>query len=382
MKKRIFLNSIVSGLLLVTSCGKDDETASVNGSTGTEVEQTVAQKTYPITIKAKKQSSISKIALGENYTLTFESTDQLVLKDADGNEYGTLDLQSGAGETTATFSGEIKEDAVGQEIIASIGIELSTVANSTVSLADAVQKYCYLVAEQTFTYSSAEEGSAIFDLTLADQNAYIAFTVADGQKKVSLKKDGDANYSWYDVNTSTHHAWLAVPGGAKYSTRFKSANLMAAKGNIYTVTVTDVIDLGLSVLWCTSNATSSETDQKTWEDAKTLATNIEGYTLPSADNFCELTGEKTVEGVTVSKTEKWDGTGTENGVTFSTDYGSVFFPAAVFNSGYHADYEGLYWSVESDTYGGAYFLYFYGDDAYVDSDNVRFECSVRLVRGL
>ena len=373
MKKRIFLNSIVSGLLLVTSCGKDDETASVNGSTGTEVEQTVAQKTYPITIKAKKQSSISKIALGENYTLTFESTDQLVLKDADGNEYGTLDLQSGAGETTATFSGEIKEDAVGQEIIASIGIELSTVANSTVSLADAVQKYCYLVAEQTFTYSSAEEGSAIFDLTLADQNAYIAFTVADGQKKVSLKKDGDANYSWYDVNTTTHQAWLAVPGGATYSTRFKSANLMAAKGNIYTVTVTDVVDLGLSVLWCTSNATD---ELFNFSDAcdKYKAANNKGYRLPTKDEYDKL--------LAVTPSDGWTTENGTNGWKFSNGYGSVFFPAAVFNSGYHADYEGLYWSVESDTDDSAYFLYFYGSTAYVDSDNVRFESSVRLVRGL
>lgn len=291
MKKRILLISMFASVLLATSCSKEDEAAEFVApaaqSTDTEVAQSEVNKTYPITLSVQKQNSISKIALGDDgKALKFESTDKLSLKDAEGHEYGVLELTNGAGTTFATFSGTIDAAAEGKEIIASIGTELLSVANSTESLADVVKKYCYLVATEKFTYNA---DATMPTLTLADQNAYIAFTVADGQKKVSFKKDGDANYSWYDVNTSTHNAWLAVPGGATYSTRFKSANLAAAKGNVYTVTVTDVVDLGLSVLWCTSNANSPETDQKTWDEAKTLAANKTGYDLPSADNFRELT---------------------------------------------------------------------------------------------
>ena len=197
----------------------------------------------------------------------------------------------------------------------------------------------------------------------------------DGQKKVSV------NGQWYDVDLTTHKAYVAVEGNTEVTTRIKGKETLPA-GKIYTIECTDVVDLGLSVLWCTSNATESETDQKTWEDAKTLANSIEGYTLPSADNFRELTGEKLVEGVTVSKTEKWDGTGTENGVTFSTDYGSVFFPAAGLNGGDSAGDEGDYWSGESYSDSKAYFLYFDENDANVNPNNVNNKYSVRLVRGL
>ena len=107
--------------------------------------------------------------------------------------------------------------------------------------------------------------------------------------------------------------------------------------------------------------------------------------MPTADNFRELTGENTVEGVTVNKSGKWDGTGTENGVTFSTDYGSVFFPAAGFNGGNYAAYEGAegyYWSGESYEGSDIYVLYFEAGYAGVDWRFAFNAYSVRLVRGL
>ena len=104
--------------------------------------------------------------------------------------------------------------------------------------------------------------------------------------------------------------------------------------------------------------------------------------MPIADNFRELTGEKTVEGVTVTKEWKGDGTGVENGYTFSTDYGSLFFPAAGYNGGNFAGSRGWYWSGESYDNSNAYILFFYGGLAYVDSNDVNLKFSVRLVRGL
>ncbi|MBQ5539485.1 MAG: hypothetical protein IIU03_04500, partial [Bacteroidales bacterium] len=95
----------------------------------------------------------------------------------------------------------------------------------------------------------------------------------------------------------------------------------------------------------------------------------------------ELTGEEPVAGVPVTKSVKWDGSGTEHGVTFSTDYGSVFFPAAGCDDGNLAGDDGYYWS-SSPVVDRAFRLYFNYGDARVSQGDVDDECSVRLVRGL
>ena len=103
--------------------------------------------------------------------------------------------------------------------------------------------------------------------------------------------------------------------------------------------------------------------------------------MPTADNFRELTGEKSVEGVTVTKEWK-SGDGAAAGYTFSTDYGSVFFPAAGLVGGDDAGDEGFYWSGESGDDTLAYILFFRGGYADVSPNDVGNEYSVRLVRGL
>ena len=367
---------MIAATLMVASCSKDDgdtidnpvvteEQSAIDGVNNVESQ---AKQTRPIVIKAQSDATISKVATTDGYKFTFSDGDQLVLTDGT-TTYATLDLASGTGTATATFKGKISTDADGKEIYATISGQsaLSEAKTSTTSLADVVQANCYFKSE-SFTYNASGELS----VTLNDQNAYLVFNLADGQKKVNIGDD------WYAV--SGGQCFAAVPAG-EVTGRFFGTKT-AESGKIYTITRTDVVDLGLSVLWCTSNATSSETDQKTWEGAKILANSIAGYDLPTDVNFRELIGEKSVEGVTVTKEWK-SGDGAAAGYTFSTDYGSVFFPAAGLYGGFSAGLEGRYWSGESCDDGSAYFLDFNVGRALVNPYGVgNLEYSVRLVRGL
>lgn len=407
MTRKLLMIPMLAGLVFAASCSKDDGTAVVDEPTpavseaGTQSEQQPAvQKTYTFTIQAKKATSVSKIGLSEKeggYDQTFESTDKLLLTDRDnGTEYATLDLKSGEGTTSAIFSKDFSEDEKsamrGKSILAVIkGTEYADgVQTSTENLADAVQKYCYLVAESDFAYSDGMEQPTI---TLVDQRAYIEFSVTEGQKKVSLKTSDADVYSWYDVNATTHKVCLAVPGGVDYSTRFKKKALTAGKGYVYSVSVYDEVDLGQTVngkniLWKTANETGEKDNSGTqhnknktgytdewyydWETACKFGTDIESkdFRLPTKSELKAL------------GTGTWTTQNSVNGREFSTDYGSVFFPAAGDNGGDGAGSRGLYWSGEPDGGGSAWYLGFYGGLPGVYSDLVDYEYSVRLVRGL
>ena len=71
-----------------------------------------------------------------------------------------------------------------------------------------------------------------------------------------------------------------------------------------------------------------------------------------------------------------------NGREFSTNYGSVFFPAAGLYGGNYAGSEGYYWSGESNDGSRAYVLEFDDGSARVGPSDVNLKFSVRLVRGL
>ena len=358
MKRNFLLVSMIAAALMTASCSKDDEKNPLEEQQ-TE-QQTQVKQTRPIVIKAGKKSSVSKVATEDGYTLKFSQTDKLVLTDGT-NTYATLDVDEIAeGGTSATFKGDISTNADSKTIYATVGSVLDGVQTSTTSLADVVASNCYLKSEG-FTYNANSELS----VELYDQNAYLVFNVAEGQKKVELAG------TWYIV--ANQHLYVAIPSGQAISGRFfgtKAAESVEA-GKIYTIDRTDVVDLGLSVLWCTSNANSPATAHKTWSEAKSMETAV--YKLPSADNFKELTGEKTVEGVTVSK--EWN-----SGYTFETDYGSVFFPAAG-SFGNSDEPFGYYWSGDQYSY-----LYFYSKNnsqqVYVNTGYYDYEYSVRLVRGL
>jgi hypothetical protein len=364
---------MIVATMFATSCSKDD---------GDNVEQPVAQElqnednnkpevqnaeSRQIVIKADNGKILSEVATTDGYNFTFSKGNKLVLTDGE-TTYAILEMEGEGGSSSATFKGEISTKADNKSIYAVIAGQspLSEVKTSTESLADVVQSNCYFKSE-SFNYNANSELS----VTLNDQNAYLVFEVSENQKKVNIGS------GWYDVSGGKCYA--AVPAG-EVSGRFFGTKT-AKSSEIYTITRTDVVDLGLSVLWCISNVNSPETDQKNWEEAKTLAANKTGYDLPSADNFRELTGEKKVDGVTVNKQWKGVGSGIEKGYTFSTDYGSVFFPAAGLRGGNNAGNGGYYWS-SSPVYDDANFLYFGDGEAHVNTYLVDSKFSVRLVREL
>ena len=371
---------IAAALLLATSCSKDTDDNIVNNPAPVETQKDASPaepKTVPFSIDVVPGGSLSKIAYndeGTTVSVKFDNDDitaGLTMSVTDGTNSTTLTLTAVDVDGKGTFTGSWSEEpSDNTELTATVAYNSSsTVVNSTESVKKLMET-CAHTYKGTFNYQTSGDNS----VTLTDDRAYIEFTLAEGQKKVSV------NGQWYDVDQTTHKAYVAVEGNTEVTTRIKGKKTLKA-GKIYTIECTDVVDLGLSVLWCTSNATSSETDQKTWEEAKTLANSIEGYALPTADNFRELTGEKSLEGVTVTKEWK-SGDGAAAGYTFSTDYGSVFFPAAGLDGGDNAGSEGYYWSGGSYGGGTAYVLYFFENAALVSSGRVDLECSVRLVRGL
>lgn len=417
MKRKFLLIPMLAGLMLAASCSKDDGTSVADDviTPSSEVEQPVAKKTYPLTIQAKKETSVSKIGLGgtDGLSQVFEEGEVLTLVCTDGDanlEPIKLGISGGIGTTSATFSiDDMGEDAVGKTFLAVIeGKEYDdkkTVQYSTTDLADAVRKYCYLEATSDFTYN---DGGAIPTLTLADQRAYIAFTVADGQTKVSLKKDGDTEYSWYPVKENGTNVWFAVSEGT-YSTRLINKPLTAKKSNVYNAKCSNVVDLGpgWNILWKTTNekttnekitatsynqsnyATSAYKDEKyyTWSNACAFGRmNGNNYVIGFADPF-RLPTQNELTALANIKKNPQSGESysfADGGATFKTSYGSVFFPAAGLNGGGSAVSLGYYWSgTENDEKDGhAWYLYFYGGDAIVTWYFVDTEYSVRLVRGL
>ncbi|MBR2200116.1 MAG: hypothetical protein IJ894_05125 [Bacteroidales bacterium] len=237
MNRKVFLTAIAAALMFAASCGTEDgdDSAIVQEPTTESVTQTDSQNvvetvatTRPIVIRATKGQSLSKVASSDGYTLTFEGTDKLVLKYADGSECVTLDMvEGGAEQTTATFKGDIPTAADNKELYAEIGTALSGVATSTVSLADLVSTNCY-VKSANFTYDPSKE---IENVTLGDQNAYIAISLSPffdvtsvtvNSKEIALNED--------------KKVWVAVSGGTSVSVSELSVNdKTTVAGKIYKV---------------------------------------------------------------------------------------------------------------------------------------------------
>lgn len=390
MKKRFLLISMFAAAMLATSCSKDD-----NGVIQTVEPQPVTiqvQKTYPITVKATKKSSVSKISLGsDGYSELFDKDDKLVLTwGSDGSV--ELPLTNGDGTTSATFSGEIPVTAEGQVITAHIGSPIdATTQLDYNSLEDAVKNVCYLVSQKSFTYTA---GADIPQITLDDQNSYLHFKLASTQLKFDLNIDGtDHTFSSFDAN---NEVWIVVPGGKTIKGNMISVSgksLNAAK--VYTVDRTDVVDLGLSVLWATCNL--GATDPGTygtkylWGQTPTYNTYYKGneVSLPvERDAACEILGaDKGWRMPTKAELDELAKVGkdfsTQNGGnTFKNDYGSVFFPI-------EGDY-GFYWASntgENSIMDGGYYLFIssaYGNYTVLRGNNSRSQWSypIRPVRVL
>jgi len=273
--------------------------------------------------------------------------------------------------------------------------EGSVTVSSTTSMVDLIEN-CAHNYEGTFEYTSGNDA----ECTLIDDKSYLEFTLADGQKKVSV------NGTWYDVNQTSHKAWVAVNGGTNVTTRIKGSKQVTA-GVIYTIECTDVVDLGQTVdgrkiVWKTTNETSGTStsynkedaaesvykDEKyyTWDDAKAFGRldNVNGYEYISgtADPF-RLPTKAEFENLNTFANNS--GFVTYNGKAckeFSNDNGALFLPAAGFGGGSQAGDEGYYWSSSLGDDNDAYILAFRVGRALVGPDYVDAKYSVRLVRGL
>ena len=210
MKRKFLFVPMFAALLVASSCSKDENTENQNEEPQPVTVQ--VQKTYPITVKASKKSSISKVGLGESTTLgyeeVFDRTDELVLSWGNGeDESVALGLTGGDGTSEATFSGDIPESADGKIITAYIGepITAEKTQTSYASLADAVNACSYLVSNSTFEYKAGED---IAKITLDEQNAFIEITMSTMQHTLSFC----GNDYTLDGNGKV---WVAVAGGTR-----------------------------------------------------------------------------------------------------------------------------------------------------------------------
>lgn len=390
---------IAAALLLATSCSKDTDDNIVNNPAPVETQKDASPaepKTVPFSIDVVPGGSLSKIAYndgGTTVTVKFEEADitaGLTMSVTDGTHSTTLNLTAVDVDGKGTFTGSWnagEEPSDNTELTATVAYNSSsTVVNSTESV-QKLMETCAHNYKGTFNYQTSGGNS----VTLTDDRAYIEFTLAEGQKKVSV------NGQWYDVDQTSHKAYVAVEGNTEVTTRIKGKKTLKA-GKIYTIECTDVVDLGptFSVLWKTTNETGgtvsssySQSDAETsvykeekyynWTNACAFGRINESdeYEKGTADPF-RLPTKAELEALSSGT---WKTKNSVNGREFSTDYGSVFFPAAGLDGGEEAGDEGYYWGESYDD-SRAYILFFYGRGANVRPYPVSGKYSVRLVRGL
>lgn len=412
--KRSFLTllPIMAALLLVASCSKDDDTNTVTNNEQTNAEpapvEVVAQPEYvkiPFSVKVDNGAKLSKISYsGSDASITraFEDSEagNLAMSvTGDGIESGSTLTLKKEGDNFI-FEGEIsvesgKEEAfttTGIDLTGTFGTALTAAATSTISLIDLMQT-CNHEYKATFQSNTTDA------IVIYDQNAYFCFSLAETQTKFQLTI-GSGEPQDFTPDATSHKIWIAVAGGTTVKGNLVSTSgLTTVASKIYNANRTDVVDLGptFSVLWKTTNETGgtvsssySQPDAETsvykdekyynWADACAFGRINESdeYEKGTADPF-RLPTKAELEAL---GSGTWKTKNSVNGREFSTDYGSVFFPAAGLDGGDYAGNEGYCWSGESYDDNGAYLLGFYDGYAYVSPGGVYFECSVRLVRGL
>jgi hypothetical protein len=194
----------------------------------------------PVTVQVVKKK-LGSVYDGAFYN--FNAGDKLVLTSADlKTEYAVLDLTSGAGSISATFSGEISDGADGQTLSAHIGTEING-AKSRVSyrsLEEAVNACGYWKSDKEFVYAL---GSENFKITLGDNTSYISVTMSAMQHKLSFcGRD-------YTLD-SEGKVWIAVAGGTEIYANFLNPEKVSS-GKVYSIDRSGFVDLGLAdgILW-------------------------------------------------------------------------------------------------------------------------------------
>ena len=393
-------------VLLATSCSKDennDKEVVNNSPANVVIEKSVVK--IPFSVKVNQGKTLSKIAYsGSESSVTVSFTDDDVTKGTilnvtgTGIEASTLTLEK-QGESYV-FKGDINLSSDEYKasfesgditLTGSFGTAETTTKSSTVSLANLMEN-CNHQYLATFKSDATS-------IDLYDQNSYIEFTVAKGQYKVNIGENWYPEGEGKIIDQELNKLWVVVPSGS-VSGHFIKANATVDAGKIYTITRTDVVDLGVgNVLWKTVNetsgtatsynqsdaATSVYKDEKyyTWTNAKNTFGTVDepkegsSFRLPTQEEYNAL--------LAVTPSGGWTTENGTNGWKFTNDKGSVFFPAAGYYGGNGAGEVGLYWSSSPGNAHEAYkILYFTteDDDAGVDQNAVNGEHSVRLVRGL
>ncbi len=112
MKTKNFFRAMLSMMvaaLVMTACSSDDST--------TEPQQPTGVKTFPYTVTVNSSDATRATVDSDNKTLRFAAGDKLYVW-GDGasiygyNVSGVLNIQTGVGETSATFSGTLQADVV------------------------------------------------------------------------------------------------------------------------------------------------------------------------------------------------------------------------------------------------------------------------------
>lgn len=230
MKTRKLLWTLlpVVAVLLMTACGgdgADDVTPAPTPVTPT-TDNVVKSQPYTVTVNT---GDITRTSVDDDdVTLRFESSDKLYVQNADGSIYGCLELESGAGETSATFTGTIHytgaEPAASTQLTATlvgsgnllnmIGTDgkvkgdayISIPATICETVSEAVQKYSWIRGTGTY-------GTATF--RLAQRTAFLRFSVtledgtAGNASVTVIINNGSDTYTGSTVTTGSQFNALA-----------------------------------------------------------------------------------------------------------------------------------------------------------------------------
>ena len=304
MKRRFLLISMCAAVMFSTSCSKEDnesvDTKEVNN-------QTEVNATKAITVSAKQKSSVSKVALGNKngnkYEEVFSEGEVLKLY-LNGDEIASLDIQSGQGTTTATFSGEIPVSADGQTISAKI---LPSYTPSGLTKCDnfaaAVSTYASLSG--TFAYNVNDDE---FSLTLYDEVSY--FVVETNMEEVDINEknytvsNGSVVFA-FNANQEITSTKLGLTnqaltaGGNVY---FKIVNVIAV-GTVFPI---GTADLG-NYYYCSSMPNGKQ--NYLYKDFGTATIAIgNNYTHPTLGNFRMISiSSSTAQARSIDKPdEEWE----------------------------------------------------------------------------
>ena len=394
MKKNIlpkFL-PIAAAILLATSCSKDGDNDAniVNPNPEPEtIEVPVAEPqhyTLDFSLTVSNGASLSKADANAPVFPEFQDeVPYLLTITADGTKVADLPIKTIAdNRRSATFGGELDfgtnaelKAAVENKttaLVASLNAAKKTEAASYTSLYNALSASYY--ESDAFDY----EAGGVEGITLNSRCAFIEFVVADGQKKVNIDD------AWYPEvgEISDNYVCVAIPvsGTKSVKTRFRKSAKTVSPNTIYTITCTDVVDLGQTVeekiiLWATCNLGATSPEQYgnyyAWGEIATkteytvenytaseLTTDLDnahdaaynyeyesgkklgdkGYRMPTKDELSSLVSIGAWSNAT-------DNPYSTAGYLVDNDYGTIFLPAAGFRNGTNLNNDGsygYYWS--------------------------------------